>query len=146
MSLIWEQLRDSEEFMRPTPARPSWAGLEDLDLFAPQTTERRRSGRADTYVPLFVYGYTCGREPFHEDTNSLEVSNNGGLLRLDAAVRGGQKLLLHNKVSNQEMECTVVRVERHLKRTYIGVSFAEGDSGFWQCRREPDRQAQIKRI
>lgn len=141
MSLIWEQLRNSEEFIRQAPGRQSWVGLEDVHLFVPQPAERRRSARADTYVPLFVYGYTSGREPFHEDTNSLEVSNNGGLLRLDAPVRGGQKLLLQNKVSHQELECIVVRVEKHLKRTYIGVAFAEGDSGFWQCRREPVRRA-----
>ncbi|HKW90089.1 MAG TPA: PilZ domain-containing protein [Candidatus Acidoferrales bacterium] len=110
-------------------------------MFAPQSVERRRSSRADTYVPLFVYGYTSEREPFHEDTNSLEVSENGGLLRLDAPVRGGQKLLLHNKVSDQELECRVVRVEKLLKRTYVGVTFEEQESGFWQCRRKSAQHA-----
>lgn len=133
MSLIWEQLRESEDFIHQAPNRGSWGMLGEPRLLALQMAERRRSSRADTYVPLFVYGYTPGREPFHEDTNSLEVSNNGGLLRLDTPVNRGQRLLLQNKVSQQEMECTVVRVEKQLKRTYVGVSFADCDARFWQC-------------
>lgn len=140
MSLIWEQLRESEESARHTPSLESPGVLEDPRLFSPQTDERRKSGRADVYVPLFVYGYTHGREPFHEDTNSLEVNSSGGLLRLDAPVSRGQRLLLQNKVSKQELACTVVRIEKQFKRTYVGVAFVESDAGFWQCRKRPDQR------
>lgn len=139
MSLIWEQLRESEDFVHRAPSQDSWGVAVGSRLLALQMAERRRSNRADTYVPLFVYGYTPGREPFHEDTNSLEVSNNGGLLRLDTPVNLGQRLLLQNKVSKQEMQCVVVRVELQLKRTYVGVAFAECDARFWQCPKQPDR-------
>jgi hypothetical protein len=139
VSLIWEQLRGSEKFARHTPSLESWGAKEGPRLFSLRAAERRKSDRADIYVPLFVYGYTYGREPFHEDTNSLEISNNGGLLRLDAPVSRGQRLLLQNKVSKQELACTVVRVEKQFKRTYVGVAFAESDGGFWQCRKQPDQ-------
>lgn len=135
MSLIWEQLRESEDFIRQAPSRESWGALEDLRLHLVEKVERRYSGRTDVYVPLFVYGYTFGREPFHEDTNSLEVNANGGLLRLDAPVSRGQKLLLQNKVSRQELECTVVRVDKQPRRTYVSVAFAHPDSDFWQGRK-----------
>lgn len=137
MSFIWEQLKDSKVTVRHAPRERFLGDGEGFRLHAVRTTERRKSGRTDTYVPLFVYGHALGREPFHEDTNSVEVSENGGLLRLDAPVSQGQKLLLQNKVSQQELECTVVRVEKQLKRTYVGVVLDRSDASFWRCIKHP---------
>jgi hypothetical protein len=138
LSFIWEQLKSSENFVRQAAGEQPQLAYDEPRLLAIPMVDRRRSDRADIYVPLFVYGYTFGRVPFHEDTNSLEVSINGGLLRLDAPVRCGQKLLLQNKVSHQELECTVVRVARQPKRTYVGVAFERPAPGFWRCRKQPD--------
>lgn len=127
MSVIWDQLQNTERILRLKEGREAHATLLG------SMTERRRSDRADTYVPLFVYGYTAGEEPFHEETNTLDVSSNGGLLRLDMPVRRGQKLLLLNRVSNQELECTVVRLVMQPKRTFAGVTFARSAPDFWKC-------------
>lgn len=137
VSLIWEQLKASEDFVRSAPADLARRDSEFPRVQFFPITERRRSSRTDVYVPLFVYGYTFDLEPFHEDTNSLEVCSDGGLLRLEARVCRGQKLLLQNKVSRQELECTVVRVSKHLKRTFVGVAFVQSDVGFWLCRKQP---------
>lgn len=89
------------------------------------------------YVPLFVYGYTMAGEPFHEDTNTLEVNANGGLLRLDANVLCGQKLLVVNRVTKAEQECRVVTLAKRPKHTdlRVGVAFARSAPGFWDTRR-----------
>jgi hypothetical protein len=127
MSVIWDQLNNSEGAVRLQAER------EEVVPLLSSMADRRTSGRADTYVPLFVYGYTSSEEPFHEETHTLDVSTNGGLLRIDAPVRRGQKLLLLNRVSNQELECTVVRVVKQPKRTFAGVAFAHSAPGFWKC-------------
>ena len=127
MSLIWDQLNNSEiaSFQMSVPV--------DLVPAAHRVIDQRKSGRADIYVPLFVYGYTSGDEPFHEETHTLDVSTYGGLLRLDAPVCSGQKLLLQNRVSKREMECIVVRLVKQAKRTYVGVAFESSAPGFWKC-------------
>jgi len=99
--------------------------------------DRRRSERVNVYVPLFVYGYDLAEEPFHQDTHTLEVSAGGGLLKLDANIRRGQKLLLMNRVTKQEQECYVVGLKNHPKRSHqhVGVSFSQPAPGFWKTHR-----------
>jgi hypothetical protein len=138
VSLIWEQLKSSENFVRQAARQMPPAAYDEPRSFPVPMPDRRSGARADVYVPLFVYGYTLSQEPFHEDTNSLEVSVNGGLLRLDAPVGRGQKLLLLNRVSRLEMECTVVRVATQSKRTFVGVTFARSAPDFWRCHKQPD--------
>lgn len=99
-------------------------------------SERRSSPRTSKYVPVFVYGYTAPDEPFHEQTNTLEVNANGGLLRLDANVHFGQKLLLMNRVTKEEQECYVVTLAKRPKRAdrHVGVALAKPGRGFWGVR------------
>lgn len=104
-----------------------------------QIAERRRSSRQSVYVPLFVYGHTSSDEPFHEETNTLEVNANGGLLHLDEAanVRRGQKLLVMNRLTKEEQECYVVTLKKRPKRAdlRVGVAFAKAAPEFWTRRR-----------
>lgn len=96
-------------------------------------TERRRSPRTSLYVPVFVYGYAGPDEPFHEETNTLEVNANGGLLRLGANVHFGQKLLVMNRVTKEEQECYVVTMAKRPKRAerHVGVALAKCAPEFW---------------
>ena len=70
---------------------------------APQPN-RRRSVRWNAHVPVFIYGQTTGRQPFHEESYSTNVSAVGARLIMMATVRPGQTLLLVNKVSQADME------------------------------------------
>lgn len=99
--------------------------------------ERRQSCRISMYVPVFVYGYTAADEPFHQDTNTLQVNANGGLLHLNANVRYGQKLLLRNRVTQEEQECYVVTLTKRPKHgdVRVGVAFAHCAPGFWSEKR-----------
>jgi hypothetical protein len=100
--------------------------------------ERRRSSRQSVYFPLFVYGHSSSDEPFYQETNTLEVNVNGGLLHLDepANVRRGQKLLVTNRLTKEEQECYVVTLKMRPKRAdlRVGVAFAKPAPEFWTRR------------
>lgn len=95
--------------------------------------ERRRSPRTSVYVPVFIYGYTAPDEPFHEETNALQVNANGGLLRIGADVHFGQKLLVMNRVTKEEQECYVVTLKKRPQHAYrhVGVALAKRAPEFW---------------
>jgi hypothetical protein len=124
VSVIWDLLRDASV--------PTEKGNGPAVVYA-EAAERRRSARASIYVPVFVYGYTSSDEPFHQDTNTLQVNDNGGLLRLDANVQRGQKLLVMNRVTQEEQECFVVTATKRPKHAdlRVGVAFAKSSPGFW---------------
>ena len=94
--------------------------------------DRRKSLRTSCYVPLLVYGHTPSGEPFHENTNSMQTSSGGALVRLEAAVARGQRLLLVNKMTQQEMVCQVVRISHPAKRKHIGIAFLRSSPDFWR--------------
>lgn len=126
MSVIWDLIQHPEEHKMQK-------------LLGPQAFERRRSSRQSVYVPLFVYGYGEGQEPFHQETNTLQVNANGALLRLDgsAKVHRGQKLLLMNRLTNEEQECQIVMLAKRPKHTdlRVGVAFAKAAPQFWTTRK-----------
>lgn len=123
MSVIWDMLREEK--------------IPYEEQLYVDNSERRRSSRTSLYVPVFVYGYTSADEPFHQDTNTLQVNANGGLLRLDANVQCGQKLLVMNRVTQEEQECYVVTLTKRPNHSdlRVGVAFANSAPGFWNSPR-----------
>ena len=83
-------------------------------------------------MPLYICGHTSAEGPFHEETQTLDVSDHGGRLILTAPVRLGQKLLLTNKLTQKEVECHVVRVAAQPAQKAVGVAFLYPAPGFWQ--------------
>lgn len=135
MSIIWDLVQEPE-----SPERRDMAELPSELI-----SERRRSSRVSLYVPLFVYGYTSTQEPFYQETNTLEVNANGGLLHLNAGanVRRGQKLLVLNRLTKEEQQCYVVTLAKWPKRAElrVGVAFVKPAPEFWTRRKEePARQ------
>ena len=126
MSRIWDALRRAaRDRMARGDSRPP-----DDETY--QRFDRRRSERNARDVPLFVYGHTTAEEPFHEETQTLDVSDHGGRLILTAPVKPGQKLLLTNKLTQKEVECHVVRVAPQPALKAVGVAFFYPAPGFWQ--------------
>ncbi|HKV61125.1 MAG TPA: energy transducer TonB [Candidatus Acidoferrum sp.] len=72
------------------------------------------------------------RELFTEETATVLVFENGGVLRLTAAVAPGQLLFLTNKETRREVVAQVTR-KRDFKPTscYVEVEFSEPSAGFW---------------
>src|SRR5580692_1306342 len=72
------------------------------------------------------------RELFTEETTTALVFENGGVLRLAAAVAPGQLLFLTHKESKREVVAQVTR-KRDFRPTvcYVEVEFSEASPGFW---------------
>lgn len=128
MSVVWDLLREASALNGRDKPEP--IGIESREK-----RERRRSPRSIVYVPVFVYGYATEEQPFHQETNTLQVSANGGLLRLDANVQHGQKLLVMNRLTQEEQECSVVSLAKRPKHAdlRVGVAFTKAAPGFWRA-------------
>ena len=77
-------------------------------------------------------GITGQRELFTEETTTALVFENGGVLRLAAAVVPGQLLFLTNRETRREVVAQVTR-KRDFTPTscYVEVQFSEPSPGFW---------------
>lgn len=125
MSRLWDSLKKVEQYETEVTRRSAQA---DRDLVG----ERRSSERVWLYSPLLVYGHTTENEPFHEGTEGLHVNAGGGLITLTTSVTKGQRLLLINKLNQQEQECRVVsQRSKHLTRAAVAVSFLRPVPHFW---------------
>jgi protein TonB len=88
-------------------------------------------------VPVMATGARPGasgsqRELFTEEASTVLVFENGGVIRLSAAVTVGQLLFLTNKGTNREVVAQVMR-KRAFRPTscYAEVEFSEPSPGFW---------------
>ena len=104
--------------------------------------ERRRSERFPMRVTLLV----CGRSEkgsFKEETVTLSINSHGALMALSANVAIGQRLLLMNPQTWDEVEARVSRLAAlHDQRTEVAVEFAQPAPQFWAIggqRYEPTR-------
>ncbi len=72
------------------------------------------------------------RELFTEDTNSVLVYENGGVIQLSAAVAPGQLLFLANVESKREVVAQVKRKRTYKPMNcYVELEFAEPAPRFW---------------
>lgn len=126
MSVVWDLVREAN-------ASNGHGQSESIESRFPNKMERRQTPRSSVYVPVFVYGYASEDEPFYQETNTLQVNANGGLLRLDANVHRGQKLLVMNRVTKEEQECYVVSLAKRPKHEdlRVAVAFMKAAPGFW---------------
>jgi hypothetical protein len=132
MSKIFEALKYAE-LVRAGKAKPLTSGEA-----AAEVPDRRQSRRWAIDVPVYVYGHGPGKEPFHEEAHTLRVNSNGALLLLSVPVRKGQKLLLTNRLTQQEQSCRIVFLGTRRSRTVeAGIAFAVPNPTFWQA--PPDR-------
>lgn len=94
---------------------------------------QRRSPRSKALIPVFVYGYGAQSEPFHEEAYASVVSENGGLLIMNAKVQPGQPLLITNRATEEERACHVAYVgEREPDQGVVAVEFTEPSANFWR--------------
>jgi hypothetical protein len=90
---------------------------------------------------VYVYGHGPGKEPFHEEAHTLNVSANGALLLLSVPVQKGQSLLLTNRHTDQEQGCRVVFLgTKHSRTIEAGIAFSEANPEFWQAPSPPEHK------
>ena len=102
---------------------------------APGVTDRRRSSRYDSLLPVTVHGYRDNAEAFFEDAMSLQVSAHGGLIVLATRVRVGQELVLKTGITKSNFQvCRVARFGASTPlRTVVAVQFSHPAPEFWQA-------------
>jgi hypothetical protein len=110
-----------EESARVVPEHPSSDGAD-----------RRRSERWGQPVPVLVYGSDSEKQPFHEETETADINDDGCSFTIAIAVAKGQRLFLVNMLNDAERECRVVQVSRRARgRAHIAVEFSATDADFW---------------
>jgi PilZ domain len=126
VSRIWDALKEAEHERSRSSSR---GGAPRSDR---TTSERRKSKRSQRSVPLLVYGSDAEKQPFHEETETLEVNDQGCLLSIENEVVRGQRLFLTNMSNQAEHECRVVHVGKRVRgKAKIGVEFLRPAPGFW---------------
>lgn len=128
LSKIFDALKRAEQLVKGRPGP------------APGQPERRRSARWPAHVPVFVYSHTLGAAPFHEEAYSTNVSALGARLVMLSDVLPGQTLLLTNKVTQVEQECSVAYVDtRNPQAVEVAVEFPLLSPEFWRITAAPAR-------
>lgn len=114
---------------------------------APITThiERRRSERFPFRVTLMVCGQSTGKGPFREETVTLSINSHGALLGLAANVALGQKLLLMNPQTWNEIEVRVSRLAKlDVQGTEVAVEFTQPAPQFWPNGAPPRKASTLR--
>ena len=93
--------------------------------------EQRRSKRVAAAIPVLLYGRLVD-EPFHENTETINVCEYGGLVTVLADLTGSQALILTNAQTNQDLACRVARLVRtESGQTLAGLEFLRHSPRFW---------------
>jgi hypothetical protein len=98
--------------------------------------DRRRSERWAQPVPVLVYGSDSGKHPFHEQTETADINDDGCSFTIAATVAIGQRLFLVNMLNDAERECRVVQVgHRSRGKADVAIEFSKADPDFWLPRK-----------
>jgi hypothetical protein len=146
VSRVWRELKEAErvksriahgdapEVQQADPRAENREGDQDgSHKDKGNVVSDRRAARRRTYqFLLLVYGSDAEKQPFHEETETLDISEDGCSFSLETAVVRGQRLFLANKVNQAELAARVVHVGRRVSgKTSIGVEFLRAAPEFW---------------
>jgi hypothetical protein len=141
MSRIWQALKQAEQERARARVPTEGPDIGEMEPVAEENSlpatdaERRKGLRHSHEATLLVYGSDAEKQPFHEQSESIDANENGCLLSLDCSVSRGQRLVLTNMRNQAEQECKVVYVGRRAKgKTRVGVEFIHPSPNFWRMR------------
>jgi hypothetical protein len=131
LSRIWEALRHAErQRSRGADRAPAADPAGDR---AEETADRREGLRHAHQVSLLIYGSDSDRQPFHEESETLDAHENGCSLTLETVVVRGQRLFLTNMRNQAEQECRVIHVGRRASgKARVGIEFVKATPHFWR--------------
>ncbi len=150
MSRIWRELKQAEHAKSRTAVcddpetervhssehnsegNPPAAATGDPAGKGSTATDRRSRRRRGHQFPLLVYASDAEKQPFHEEVETLDISEDGCSFNLENPVARGQRLFLANKVNQSELAARVIHVGRRAKgKSRIGVEFLRSTPEFW---------------
>ncbi|HXR75290.1 MAG TPA: hypothetical protein VN737_04895 [Bryobacteraceae bacterium] len=141
MSRIWQALRQAEQERKGlAPQEAPDVGeiereptAEEDEARPARGVERRKALRHSHETTVLVYGSDSEKQPFHEQSETIDANENGCLLSLASNVSRGQRLFLTNMRNQAEQECRVVYVgPRARGKSRVGVEFTHPMPQFWQ--------------
>lgn len=123
-------------------------GIHPAESVASQTSSKPRpdsgNSRSDAVsleVPVKVHGSrvaevargtTPRTEPFEEQTATMIVFPQGGVLRMATTVAAGQAIVLTNLRSQQDAICRILKVRAYsATQSYVEVEFTNRQPGYW---------------
>jgi TonB family protein len=118
----------------------------------PAASGHLRADAVSLEVPVKVHGSRVTEsaqgvsprtEPFEEQTNSMIVFPQGGVLRMSTVVSPGQMLVVTNLKTRQDAICRVVKVRTFTNmQGYVEVEFTHKQPGYWGTRFPSDTPAE----
>jgi PilZ domain-containing protein len=140
VSRIWQALKEAERERKRAKSSGTARSIEEPDSGSPQeeaaaeqAAERRKDLRHAHEVTLLIYGSNSDRQPFHEESETIDANENGCLLTLENVVARGQRLFLTNTRNQAEQECRVVYIgKRFTGKARVGVEFLKPSPQFWR--------------
>jgi hypothetical protein len=134
VSRIWEALKEAEK----DKAR----SRRSAQTVKKGGEERRKSTRWAQPVPVLIYGSDAEKQPFHEETETLDINEDGCAFPLATPVVRGQALFISNMRNQAERECRVVHIGKRVHgKIRVGINFLKPgtnpslpghDPDFWQ--------------
>jgi TonB family protein len=115
--------------------------ISDAGSQPKQSSGQLRADAVSMEIPVKVHGsrvtevvreVTPHTEPFEEQTATMIVFPQGGVLRMSTAVNTGQMLVLTNLKSRQDAICRVVKVRTFSNaQGYVEIEFTHSQPGYW---------------
>jgi periplasmic protein TonB len=113
-----------------SPSKPDSGGLRSdaVSLDVPVKVHGSR-------VTEVVRGITPHSEPFEEQTSTMIVFPQGGVLRMSTPVTAGQMMVVTNLKSGHDAICRVVKVRAYAQsQSYVEIEFTNRQQGYWGVR------------
>jgi PilZ domain-containing protein len=105
----------------------------------PSGAARRRSQRVFIQTKVVVFGKGAAGQSFQEETATQAVNAHGALVLMKQTVAHGQRLVLTNVTTKQDIECRVVFLgPKQGDQTQIGVEFLKPSPNYWHISFPPD--------
>jgi PilZ domain-containing protein len=131
VSRIWDALKQAENERGRAKQPRKAAGHPHSD-----GADRRRSQRWGQPVPVLVYGSDSEKQPFHEETETADINDDGCSFTIATTVAKGQRLFLVNMLNDAERECRVVQAGKRVRgKADVAVEFSISAPDFWLPRK-----------
>lgn len=92
-------------------------------------------------------GVTPSTEPFEEQTQTMIVFPDGGVVKLSTVVNAGQMLVLTNLKTRQDAICRVLKVRANPSlANYVELEFTHRQPGYWGISFPSDAGAEPKKV
>jgi len=137
--------KDTLEVTNPA----SGAAVPEGNIAAKQDTSRMRADAVSLELPVKVHGSrvkdivrgtTPHTEPFEEQSSTMIVFPQGGVLKLSTPVAAGQMMVVTNSRSGHDAICRVVQVRAFGQgQSYVEIEFTHRQPGYWGVNFASDR-------